>query len=102
MGVTGNWHLVLDSPMGEQRAAVEFEEHDGELTGVLTTVPTRSPASTRSIFSPVILNTMIGTRLSMHSDSAVVSMTLRPRSIACRWVISGMKRASGTFSGSAS
>ena len=38
----------------------------------------------------------------MHSDSAVVSITLRPRSIAWRCVISGMNRASGTFSGSAS
>jgi len=29
----------------------------------------------------------------MHSDSAVVSMTLRPRSIASRWVSSGMNAA---------
>jgi hypothetical protein len=36
MSVAGNWHLVLDSPMGEQKAAVELEEEDGELTGVLT------------------------------------------------------------------
>ena len=34
----------------------------------------------------------------MQSDSAVVSMTLRPRSIASRCVSSGRKRASGSVS----
>ena len=38
----------------------------------------------------------------MHRESAVESITRRPRSIACRCVISGRNFASGTFEGSAS
>src|SRR5690242_15646009 len=66
-------------------------------------VPTRSPRTTRSMFdSSSRLKTYSGTRLSMHSDSAVVSMTFRPRSIASRWVSSGIRRASGFSRGSES
>ena len=38
----------------------------------------------------------------MHSESAVESITRRPRSIASMWVISGRNLASGTSLGSAS
>ena len=52
-------------------------------------VPIRSPRTTRSMFdSSSRLKTYSGTRLSMHRDSAVVSITFRPRSIASRWVSS--------------
>src|SRR5436853_66568 len=38
----------------------------------------------------------------MHSDRAVESITLSPRSIASRWVSSGMNLASGLVAGSES
>src|SRR6185437_3637111 len=66
-------------------------------------VPIRSPRTTRSMFdSSSRLKTYSGTRLSMQRDSAVVSMTFRPRSIASRWVSSGIRRASGFWRGSES
>src|SRR4029079_19249346 len=66
-------------------------------------VPIRSPRTTRSMFdSSSRLKTYSGTRLSMQRDRAVVSMTLRPRSIASRWVSSGIRRASGFSRGSES
>src|SRR5215217_1469973 len=58
---------------------------------VVTRVPTRSPETIRSIFaSSPMLKTRIGTWLSMHSDSAVESITFNPRWSASRAVISGM------------
>ena len=38
----------------------------------------------------------------MQSESAVVSMTLKPCSIACKWVSSGRNVASGSVRGSPS
>ncbi len=48
------------------------------------------------MFPSASSKTWIGSRLSMHSESAVVSMTLRPRSIASRCVSSGRNCASGS------
>ena len=56
---------------------------------VETTVPTLSPATTRPMFPGASSKTWIGRLLSMQRESAVVSMTLRPCSIACKWVSSG-------------
>ena len=53
-------------------------------------VPMRSPAATRRMLSWASSKTRIGSRLSMQSESAVVSMTLRPRSMASRCVSAGM------------
>ena len=52
--------------------------------------------------SSPMLKTKIGRSLSMHSVSAVVSITLRPRSIASMWLMRGISRASGSSRGSAS
>ena len=61
---------------------------------VFTRVPTRSPETIRSMFaSSFMLKTLIGRWLSMHSDSAVESITFRPRWSASRAVISGMNSA---------
>ena len=69
---------------------------------VATTVPTRSPHTIRSMLrSSSMLKTWIGSLLSMHSDSAVESITCSCCSIASRWVISGMNSASGSLRGSA-
>ena len=54
-------------------------------------VPTRSPAATRLMLPFASSKTWIGSRLSMHRESAVVSITFSPRSIASRCVSSGMK-----------
>src|SRR5918994_2302115 len=68
-----------------------------------TRVPTRSPATILSMLrSSAMLKTYIGRSLSMHSDSAVESITRSPRSIASRWLISGRKLAAGSWEGSAS
>ena len=45
-------------------------------------VPTSSPATTRATLASASSKTWIARRLSMQSESAVVSITLRPRSIA--------------------
>ncbi len=46
----------------------------------LTIVPTRAPVSAFSMLSSVsMLNTRMGSELSMHNEMAVVSMTCRPR-----------------------
>src|SRR5690606_6414270 len=66
--------------------------------GMRTTVPTRWPVSTRKMLSPVILKTYSGSSFSMQRLSAVVSMTLSPRSIASRCVSSGMNVAEGSIS----
>ena len=49
-----------------------------------------------------MLKTWIGRALSMHSDSAVESITRRPCSMASMCVSSGRNFASGTTAGSAS
>ena len=68
----------------------------------LTTVPTRSPHTIRSMLrSSSMLKTWIGSSLSMQSDSAVESITASRCSIASWWLISGMNSASGSARGSA-
>ena len=57
------------------------------------TVPTRSPATTRAMLPSASSNTWIVSLLSMQSESAVVSITFNPRSIACKWVSSGISFA---------
>ena len=62
-----------------------------------TSVPTRSPDTIRSMLrSSSMLKTWIGRPFSMHSVSAVASMTRRPRWSASMWVISAMNSASGS------
>ena len=61
-------------------------------------MPTRSPSTTRRMLPSASAKTWIGRRLSMQSESAVVSITLRPRSIASRCVISGRNSAFGIAS----
>src|ERR671924_1292573 len=56
--------------------------------GVETSVPTRSPRTTRRMLPSASANTWMGRLLSMQRESAVVSITFRPRSIASRCVIS--------------
>src|SRR4051794_19917455 len=65
-------------------------------------VPTRSPSITRPMLPGASSKTWIGRWLSMQSESAVVSITRSPRSIACRCVISGMNSACGCVRGSPS
>ena len=66
--------------------------------GVLTTVPTRSPHTIRSMFpSSSMLKTWIGSELSMQSESAVESITASRCSIASTCVISSRKRACGSY-----
>ena len=68
----------------------------------LTSVPTRSPDTIRSMFcSSSMLKTWIGSRFSMQSVSAVASMTRSPRCSASMCVISGISIASGSERGSA-
>src|SRR5581483_5271068 len=69
---------------------------------VSMTVPTCSPATTRAMLPSASSNTWIVSLLSIQSESAVVSITFRPRSIASRWVSRGMKRADGSTLGSPS
>ena len=70
---------------------------------VRTIVPTRSPRTILSMLrSSAMLKTWIGRPLSMHSESAVESITRRPFSIASMCVISGRNLASGLLDGSAS
>ena len=64
-------------------------------------VPTRSPLTTRRSVPSSRAKTWIGRWLSMQSESAVVSMTLSPRSIASRCVSSGRNSAFGSTFGSA-
>src|SRR5689334_5084961 len=68
--------------------------------GVEMSVPTCSPATTRRMLPSASANTWIGRLLSMHSESAVVSITFSPRSIAWRWVSSGRNSAPGSSRGS--
>jgi hypothetical protein len=35
MSVSGSWELVINSPMGKQQVAVEFEQDDDRLGGTL-------------------------------------------------------------------
>src|SRR5579862_5947362 len=69
---------------------------------VETMVPICSPASTRAMFPGESSNTWIGRLLSIQRDSAVVSITFNPRSIACKWVSAGINFASGSTRGSPS
>lgn len=36
MSVAGNWHLVVDAPIGKQQLAVCLQESDGALSGTVT------------------------------------------------------------------
>ena len=63
--------------------------------GVEMIVPTRSPAATRTMLPSASSKTWIGRPFSMQSESAVVSITRSPRSIASRWVSAGRKCAVG-------
>src|SRR5205807_2675558 len=66
-------------------------------------VPSRSPRTMRAMLcSSSRLNTYSGSPLSMHSESAVVSITLSPRSIASMCVSDGIRRAFGLVRGSSS
>src|SRR6266508_1766446 len=70
--------------------------------GVEMIVPTRSPATMRLMLPSASSNTWIGRLLSMQSESAVVSITFNPRSIASRWVSCGRNSAFGSSLGSPS
>ncbi len=72
------------------RVADEILDHVFfSFAGFETMVPTCSPASTRAMLPGASSKTWIGRSLSMQSDSAVVSITFNPRSIACKWVSCG-------------
>ena len=65
-------------------------------------MPTGSPMMTRRRLPGVRrLNTTIGSLLSMQSEMAVASMTLRPRSSTFRYEISSNFVAVGSTIGSA-
>src|SRR5207302_773329 len=70
--------------------------------GVETSVPTCSPRTTRRMFPSASANTWMGRLLSMQRESAVVSITFRPRSIASRCVISVISFAFASMRGSPS
>ncbi len=61
-----------------------------------------SPRATRPMLPGASSKTWIGRWLSMQSESAVVSITFNPRSIACKWVMRGISFASGIVRGSPS
>ena len=64
----------------------------------VTVDPTFSPITTRRIFpGPFILKMMIGMRLSMHSEMAVESMTVRPFWITSRYVMRSKHFRAGHF-----
>src|SRR3954453_3387802 len=78
------------------RVLKEFVDH------VVTSVPTRSPEIIRLMLaSSAMLKTWMGSLLSMHSASALESITRRSRCSASRAVISGMNSADGSLLGSA-
>src|SRR5207253_2863518 len=69
--VASRFDGLLHAPGG-----VVDEVLDDPLAHVVTTVPTRSPHTIRSMLSSSsMLNTWIGSELSMQSESAVESMT---------------------------
>ena len=70
--------------------------------GVEMIVPTCSPVATRRMLPSASSKTWIGSAFSMQSESAVVSITRSPRSIASRWVSAGRKVAAGSVRGSPS
>src|SRR5262249_29743119 len=93
-GLVHSAHRVLDEIIDHQSAPVSV--------GVEMSVPTRSPATMRRMLPPDRPKTWIGSLLSMQSERAVVSITLRPRSIASRCVSCGMNAAFGSILGSPS
>ena len=62
-------------------------------------VPTRSPVATRRMLPAASSKTWIGSSFSMQSESAVVSITRSPRSIASRCVSAGRNVAFGSCAG---
>src|SRR5215208_5436878 len=95
---------LVHSARGVPQEFVDRHSHQcsAPSAGVEMIVPTRSPATTRPMLPRVSSKTWIGSLLSMQRESAVVSITFSPRSIACRWVSSGRNRALWSVRGSPS
>src|SRR5205823_8332188 len=85
-----------------RRVADEVLDHRSSPSGVEMTVPIFSPVATLPMLPGLSSKTWIGSRLSMQSERAVVSITFRPRSIASRCVSSGTSFASAFSRGSPS